>query len=86
MENAEDFSDQLEAAFKAICTFFHSVTQYFTNIMTASGRNNNSSFGMQHQRLQLDYEFEDEDDDGDNWHGGHRGGVGGLASQLLTEE
>ena len=80
-QNVEDLVDQLEAAYKAICTFFHNVTQYFTNIMTASGRNNSRAFGMNHQRLELNYDFEDDDDED---FGG--GGSSGLANQLLTAD
>ena len=42
-------SNSIEAAYKAISSFFYNVTTLFTNILTASGRNNHSggvSFGM----------------------------------------
>ena len=57
----------MESAYKAICNFFHSVTQLFTNIMTASGRNNNRGRHghhsmMQHQRLEMNHDFSDDED------------------------
>ena len=77
--------NHVEAAYKAICNFFHNVTQLFTNIMTASGRNNhNGRHGhysmMQHQRLEMGHDFsDDEEREFDE-------GRGGLAAQLLTPE
>jgi len=38
-----DEADNLEPAYKAIGEFFHSVTQLFTHIMTASGKNNSAT-------------------------------------------
>lgn len=38
-------NDCLESAYKAICEFFLSVTELFTHLMTASGRNNQSIGG-----------------------------------------
>ena len=73
----------MEAAYKAICSFFHNVTQLFTNIMTASGRNNHSgphASMIQHQRLEMGHDFSDDEDLDYN------GGRGGLANQLLTQE
>ena len=83
MSNSAD-SDQIsiEAAYKAMCSFFYNVTNLFTNIMTASGRNHNSSsnFGVhQHHRLELGNDYSEEEDD---FTFGPSSGT--LASQLLT--
>ena len=43
MSCQSDEADNLEPAYKAIGEFFHSVTQLFTHIMTASGKNNSGS-------------------------------------------
>ena len=85
MSNSSDSDPtSIEAAYKAMCSFFYNVTSLFTNIMTASGRNNNTSasFGFhQHSRLELDNDFSDEEE---NFTFGQQSET--LASQLLNPE
>ena len=79
----DDQPDNCEPAYKSLCSFFQNVTNLFTNLLTATGRNSRDlqRFSQLPNRASMNHRDNDYGSDDDT-----PTEAGQLASQLLTPD